>query len=221
MEHDEEIIQKKIRAAENNPVVWNKEMVWSSISKSKNRNLTTLVFYYAAATFLFAFALVFYSVQQMKRTGFELRIKSIELAITKNTDVGKTDQIIPTEICFDNASNMKPKKLIAPKKRKELFKLADSTFYPLVSYSTLKKEPIQPLRSIADEPKQLEIQPLAETSISKIANNIEPVIGRYLSTATNLIEEKEKRLYVSLMPTYEHKQSQEKERKPFFVTRLN
>lgn len=81
MEHEFDKIRNKVLEAEQNPVAWEKELVWSKIRQPERKHF---VFYYAAASLLIASAIFFYAYESTKQKEIDLQLKAIELSIEKN-----------------------------------------------------------------------------------------------------------------------------------------
>jgi hypothetical protein len=81
--NDEGVIRRKIQEAEQSQVMWNKELVWSSIDRKPTGKSRMLAFYYVAASFTLAIALFIFSTERTKQKELALQLATLELAIEK------------------------------------------------------------------------------------------------------------------------------------------
>ncbi len=114
MEHEfEKIIREKVNTAEQTPVIWEKELVWSKIKlPSIDRSI---VFYYAAASFVLAASLFFYGIELTRQKEFDLQLKSIELSIEQNksyqASLTKNEPINELSACVESSGHNTTEKI--------------------------------------------------------------------------------------------------------------
>lgn len=97
MVHDfEKIISHKIRMAEQVPIPWQKDRVWQNIEwkSSKSRSL---YFYYAAASIIIASTLTAYFLIKTVHEQSNLRIQSLETAISNQLKSRQETQHVTAE----------------------------------------------------------------------------------------------------------------------------
>jgi hypothetical protein len=81
--NEKSIIRRKIQEAEQTEVLWNKDLVWSTIERKPARKSRALVFYYVAASFILAIAMFIFSVERTKQKELAVQLATLELAIEK------------------------------------------------------------------------------------------------------------------------------------------
>jgi hypothetical protein len=99
MEHDDEIIRRKVRGLESEPVVLDRERLWSSIAFPASRREPRSLIYYAAASVALAWALVFLFQELSRRDELQVRLLELELSIhSQSTLVSIAASVAPTEV---------------------------------------------------------------------------------------------------------------------------
>ncbi|CAN5440168.1 hypothetical protein BH10BAC4_BH10BAC4_26750 [soil metagenome] len=134
MEHEfEKTIREKINTVEQNPLKWEKDLVWSKIDHPSSR--TPVVFYYAAASIVLAGALIFFTIGLNNRKSVDLQLRAIELSIEKN-------KIYQAELLLANKIATEPIDCVAPTSTREEQKFVASR---PVKKNTRIKSPLTPL----------------------------------------------------------------------------
>jgi len=114
MEHEFETIRSKVKAAEQNTVAWEKELIWSKLNQERSGK--PFVFYYAAASFLLASAIFFYAFETTKQKHIDLALKAIELSIEENklvqANLIRRNAIHEPMVCVDEVADQVEKDII-------------------------------------------------------------------------------------------------------------
>ena len=166
MEHEFEKIRNKVLEAEQSPVAWEKELVWSKIRQPERKNFA---FYYAAASLLIASALFFYGYEITKQKEIELQLKVIELSIEKN----KTLQAGIAQHS-DKESIVCPEVIISqPLPQQKIKKTKPQKIVVPIIIEEQKKESV--LNNTVAE-TEATVTPL-ETQAPIVATQVQPIIG--------------------------------------------
>jgi hypothetical protein len=123
MEHEfEKTVREKVTGLEQNPLKWEKDLVWSKIDHPSSRK--PFVFYYAAASIVLAGALIFFTIGLNNRKQLDLQLQAIELSIeqSKNyqTELSLTNRVATETVdCLTSASTQDEKKFVASRQVKK------------------------------------------------------------------------------------------------------
>ncbi len=99
MEHNDEIIRRKVLGLESEPVVLDRERLWSSIVFPAPRREPRSLIYYAAASVALAWALVFLFQELTRRDELQVRLLELELSIhSQSALVSIAASVVPAEV---------------------------------------------------------------------------------------------------------------------------
>lgn len=107
--NDDATIRRKVHGLESEPVVLDKERLWSSIAFPAARREPRYLIYYAAASVALAWALVFLFQELSRRDELQVRLRELELQIqTQSTLVSFTASVAPAEVPCELTTTEEP-----------------------------------------------------------------------------------------------------------------
>lgn len=202
MEHEiEKSIQGKVNEAEQLPVTWEKEWVWSQIGTSRTQK--TFVFYYAAASLVMAAALFYYGAELTASKQLELRLKSLELSIEENRSyqagvLAKNNSAIELPSCVEPLHDSENKMTVASKALKK----TKSIEYPaVISTTENEKQEVVASTDIIDANRESTPPLVIEKTFSiPLIENVRAIISGGDRQNYSSHERKEKKLTFRLFP---------------------
>lgn len=139
MEHNDEIIRRKVQGLESEPVVLDRERLWSSIAFPAPRREPRSLIYYAAASVALAWALVFIMQEFSRRDQLQVRLLELELSIQSEiTRVSLTSAATPAEVPCEMPATID---IVVPPKRVNIRQASVKPAVPDATIAAVREAP--------------------------------------------------------------------------------
>jgi hypothetical protein len=191
MEHDiENLLRKKVIAAEQDAVTWQKREVWSKINGRLAPAKQRFEWYYAAALVLIT-CLSVYTMQYVTNLKTDQKIKSLEmtLATKQKVKLPTGNEIVVQECSIDGALPIKRKAkttlqtLAGSKNIKEADKTSD------ITTPSAHDEPL-----LTEVPVEQDVEKHVLKATQQMTNKVEPIIGVFIPEEEPVYVVKEKKI---------------------------